>query len=150
VSRRRPDDPVFQRLRLLSTLHLVFAGLGAILALFPLFHVAIGIGFVTGAFSAATPAATSPFIGWLFVALGAAAVVAVLVYSIALGIAANYLGQASHRDFCMVVAGVTCAIFPVGTALGVFTIVTLAREDVQRAFGRPATSPAQRSPSQGR
>jgi MFS family permease len=137
---RRSEDPVHRRLRRLALLHLAFAGLGAILALFPLFHVAIGIGFITGAFSAGSPVVTSPLAGWLFVAFGAAAVVAVLVFSLVLAMAANYLGQASHRDFCMVVAGVTCAVFPVGTALGVYTIVTLSREEVRRVFREPGAS----------
>jgi hypothetical protein len=131
---RRDEDPVLRRLRLLSALHLVLAGLGAILALFPLFHVAIGIGFLTGAFSSGAPVATSPLVGWLFVAFGAASVVAVLVYAMALGMAANYLALPSRREFCLVVAGISCALFPVGTALGVFTLVTLGREDVKAAF----------------
>jgi hypothetical protein len=143
----RAADPVHRRLRLLSTLHLVFAGLGAVLALFPLLHVAIGIGFVTGAFSSGTPSTTSPFVGWLFVAFGVATVVAALVFSLVLGMAANYLGNGRRRDFCMVVAGVTCAVFPLGTALGIFTIVTLSREDVRRVFHEGEAAPA--SPRQG-
>jgi hypothetical protein len=144
---KRPEDPVLRRLRLLSVLHLVLAGLGAILALFPLFHVAIGIGFLTGAFSAGAPVDTSPLAGWLFVVFGAASVVAVLVYSMALAVAANYLALPSRRDFCLVVAGITCALFPVGTALGVFTLVTLGREDVQAAFREREAR--RRPPAQG-
>jgi hypothetical protein len=131
---RRDEDPVLRRLQLLSVLHLVLAGLGAILALFPLFHVAIGIGFLTGAFSAGAPVATSPLAGWLFVAFGAASVVAVLVYSLALAVAANHLALPTRREFCLVVAGISCALFPIGTALGVFTLLTLGREDVKAAF----------------
>jgi hypothetical protein len=44
-----------------------------------------------------------------------------------------------ERTFCLVVAGFNCVNFPLGTPLGIFTIIVLVRESVVRLF---ASSPA--------
>jgi hypothetical protein len=40
---------------------------------------------------------------------------------------ARYLGQRRKRTFSIVTAGLNCISFPLGTALGVFTIIVLSR-----------------------
>jgi hypothetical protein len=38
------------------------------------------------------------------------------------------------RIFCLVMAGISCISIPLGTILGVFTLIVLARESVRTAF----------------
>jgi len=48
------------------------------------------------------------------------------------------------RTFCMVMAGISCIAIPLGTILGVFTLIVLGRESVRRAFAAgnvPAPEP---------
>lgn len=45
-----------------------------------------------------------------------------------------FLLKRRHRTFCMVVAGCNCLHIPLGTILGVFTIVVLNRESVRALF----------------
>ncbi|CAN5179907.1 hypothetical protein BH09SUM1_BH09SUM1_27760 [soil metagenome] len=56
----------------------------------------------------------------------------------ALALATAYAGklilERRRWTVCMVVAGLLCMVMPHGTALGVFTIVTLLRDDVKAAF----------------
>ena len=54
-----------------------------------------------------------------------------LVFNILGGI---YLRAKKHRTFCLVVAAVNCLHVPLGTILGIFTIVVLARNSVRDAF----------------
>lgn len=49
-------------------------------------------------------------------------------------VAGYFIRQRKHRIFCIVVAGVNCAFFPLGTVLGVFTLVVLFRESVKNMF----------------
>lgn len=49
-------------------------------------------------------------------------------------IAGYFLQQRKNRVFCIVAAGINCAFFPIGTVLGVFTLVVLFRESVKELF----------------
>lgn len=48
-----------------------------------------------------------------------------------------FLRERKHRMFSMVVAAIDCLQFPLGTALGVFTIIVLTRESVRRLYETP-------------
>jgi len=44
------------------------------------------------------------------------------------------LSNRQSYTFCFVVACISCLLMPLGTILGVFTIVTLSRESVKAIF----------------
>lgn len=86
---------------------------------------------VTGAPPAAGLVAL-PFIimGGTFCILGWTMAVCLLV-------AARNLQRRRHHGFCFAVACVACAFIPLGTALGVFTIIVLNRDSVKALFAAP-------------
>jgi hypothetical protein len=47
---------------------------------------------------------------------------------------ATALQNHERRTFCLVVAWLICALFPLGTVLGVFTILQLIQPEAERAF----------------
>jgi hypothetical protein len=47
---------------------------------------------------------------------------------------ASSLKNHERRTFCLVVAWLVCALFPLGTVLGVFTILQLIQPEAERAF----------------
>jgi hypothetical protein len=47
---------------------------------------------------------------------------------------ASSLQNHERRTFCLVVAWLVCALFPLGTVLGVFTILQLMQPEAERAF----------------
>jgi hypothetical protein len=66
-------------------------------------------------------------------------------------LAGRYLAEARNRGFCMVVAALNCLSVPLGTALGVFTFVVLARPSVEARFARVAAAGRpEREPLKGR
>jgi hypothetical protein len=72
---------------------------------------------------------------WIYVVLAAW-----YVTSLALNLLAGiYLRRKAHRTFCFVVAGMNCLHMPLGTILGIFTIIVLARGSVAAAFENRAT-----------
>lgn len=48
--------------------------------------------------------------------------------------AGRFLSQRRHWLFCLIVAGLSCLNMPLGTVLGVFTIIVLNRESVKSLF----------------
>lgn len=124
-------------LRLLALFHALFG----LLALLGLGLVYLHYHFMSAFFSPALlqqqknppPAAFFDMFIWLYVFFAAMCVV-----MCALNLLAAYgLYQRRWRTFCMVVAGLDCAQVPLGTVLGVFTLVTLSRDSVREQFHRP-------------
>jgi hypothetical protein len=72
--------------------------------------------------------------GWLFVGLGAMAIILGWTFAGLLLYTARCLGTKRHYVFCMIVAVLSCLQIPLGTVLGVFTIVVLARPSVKELF----------------
>ncbi len=61
-----------------------------------------------------------------------------------LNVVAGYLlGQRRHRTFCLIVAGLNCLRVPLGTALGIFTLMVLTRDSVRTLYAdESGTAPA--------
>lgn len=139
------DDQTARHLRLLATFHYVLAGLAAVFALLPALYIAMGVAVLSGAIPVPRGGtAPPPALAWFFVGLGAALMLVVLVYVVLLVVAGRFLGRTRRWTFCVVVAALSCAFFPFGTVLGVFTIVFLVKPEVRAAF--EATPPAARPP----
>jgi hypothetical protein len=56
------------------------------------------------------------------------------ILAIALLLTGINLWKKKSRKFCLIVAGVECLSFPLGTILGVFTLTTLTKESVKKLF----------------
>jgi hypothetical protein len=97
----------------------------------------MGLMFASGGFAASKPEERIPavFMGALFMGLGGMFLVCLVTYAVALFLAAKYLTERRRHTFCVVVAALSCAFQPVGTVLGVFTLVVLYRPAVKAMFG---------------
>ena len=134
------------QIRLLAIFHFVTAGFALLGILFLFGHFA----FVNLIFSnhelwnnqkhGPPPAEIIAIINWLYLFFG--------VWSVALSIlnllSGIWLQAKKHRTFSMVVAAINCLNVPLGTVLGVFTIVVLARNSVQTLYQQHAAQTAGR------
>jgi hypothetical protein len=123
-----------QYLRLLSIFHYVVAGLTALFGFFPLIYVVVGSFFV----HAPPPRHGEPppaFLGWFFMAFGAALFLLGQAFAGCIVAAGRCLHSRSRYWFIFVIACLECGFFPFGTVLGVFTIVLLTRPAVKQMFG---------------
>ncbi len=103
---------------------------------FPIFHLVFGIAILTGAMDDGT--GHSPeFVGWIII--GAAVVMMTFAWSlaIAIGLAGRKIAAHGSYTYCLVVAAIECVFTPIGTVLGVFTIIVLVRPSVKELFGVP-------------
>jgi hypothetical protein len=139
------DAQTASHVRLLSVFHHVLAALAVLGASLPGLYVAMGWALLTGRSfvgkSTATP--PPPQIGWVFIAIGASLIALALGYAVLLLLAGRSLARTRHWTYCFVVAALSCALFPFGTILGVFTIVILLKPEVKAAFEarRPVAPP---------
>ena len=130
-------DQDIQHLQLLSIFHYVLGGMIGLFGCFPIFHLAVGIAIVTGALDVPEEPPAPAYFGWLFV--GMAVVVMSFMWTLASAviIAGRKLASRTGYMYCLVVAGVECIFMPLGTVLGVFTILVLVRPSVKQLFGVP-------------
>jgi len=130
-------------LRLLSIFHYIIGGIVGLFSLFPLIHLAIGIGILTGAFDNVDQDEPPPeLLGWLFVLLPSFFIFMGLAMATCIVVAGRKLSRRTGHLYCLVIAGVECFFIPFGTVLGVLTIVVLTRPSVKTLFGLPGAQHA--------
>jgi len=128
-----------EHLRLLSIFHYVLAGIVGLCACIPLIHVTIGVLMVSGRFPLdGGGQGPPPEFGWIFVIMGSVFVLGGWTTAILLLSAAGRLRKRRNWTYCFVVACIGCLFMPLGTVLGVFTILTLSRPTVKAMFGQTA------------
>lgn len=127
-----------EHLRLLTLFHSIVGGLTAAFASFGLFHFFIGLTLISHPSAFGPPTASSPpmprEMGYLFAVMGGL----VVLLGWTLGALTIYAGRClkarAHYIFILVMAGLNCLSMPIGTLLGVFTIVVLTRPSVKALF----------------
>ena len=123
-------------LNLLSIFFFVMAALAALAGSIPVAHLTIGLKMVYDPAFLGGGGAAPPFNpGWVFVGVGALMIV--VGWSMAFLMVFTGLSLRSQRRYwlCFVVACMICLNVPLGTALGVFTILVLNRASVKARFG---------------
>ena len=121
-------------LNLLSIFHYVLGGLVALFSCMPFIHVFMGLMMVSGQFSEASNDDFPAAFGWIFVIMGSIFILLGWSTAICMMIAGKKLKARQSRLFCMIIAGIECMFMPFGTALGVFTLITLNKEPVKEIF----------------
>ena len=121
-----------EHLKLLSIFHYVAAGMAALVACIPFIHFFMGLAMALGAFDEGDPA-TRP-VGLGIMAFAALFIAAGWTLAALMALAGRSLAQRKRYTFCLVMGGVECLFMPVGTVLGVFTIIVLVRDSVKELF----------------
>lgn len=125
-----------EQINLLSVFHFVVAGLSLFAIAFLFLHYLImstvfsNPALVKGANGNFPPKEFMQILIWFYVFMG-------VIFTIACGaniLSGVFLRQRKHRTFSIVVAGLNCLQIPVGTTLGVFTIMVLLRSSVRQSY----------------
>ncbi len=115
--------------------HYITGGLAALCGCFPIIHLAVGIAILAGALKDSSGEATPTIIGVMFVVFPA--IFMILAWALAIGVLISGRRLALRRSYmyCFVIACIECLFMPIGTILGVFTIIVLMRPSVKQIFG---------------
>ena len=127
---QKQDAEHLSMLGIFWKIYAVLAGIGACLGFFYL---------VLGAAVAASPGATTRaqegmVIGGVFVVFGIAIILLTGTVAALCWLASVRLGERRGITLCTVMAALACINMPFGTALGVFTLIVLARPTVKALF----------------
>mgnify|MGYP003405610100 CR=1 FL=1 len=125
-----------EHLRLLSMFHYIVAGITGLCACVPVIHLVVGLAmlFTPEEFSSEQSSGPDRLVGLLFTVFAGAFIAAGWALAIATAWAGRCLARRESRTFCFAVAAVNCLNTPIGTVLGVFTIVVLMRPSVEELF----------------
>lgn len=124
-------------LRIISIFHYIVGALHLIGSSVAIIHFSLGLLMMLrpGMFGNNPP---PPFVGLLLALVGGM----IILCGWTVGICTIYSGRCIQhrvrRTFSIVVAAINCVLFPLGTALGVFTLIVLMRDSVRRLYGASA------------
>ncbi len=129
-----------EHLKLLGIFHYVMAGLQVVFGCVFIIYIVMGSVLVSGALSSGSGSGPGhgppPEFGWLFILVGGCAMLLIWAMAVAHFLTARWMAERRNWTFCFVVACISCISFPMGTALGVFTIIVLQRPSVKALFGQ--------------
>lgn len=133
------DD--IEQLNLLKIFHYILAGLtgfGALVVAAVFFGAATLAPLAELGPNDPPPAVLSLIVG----GVGAGITLLLVVSTTLWYLTGKFLSERKHHTFCVVVSALHCLSIPVGTILGVFTLVVLARPQVKAVFqGKPVDPP---------
>lgn len=125
-----------QHLKLISIFHFILGGIVGLFACMPVFHFLFGIAAViVPVFSGDPKLAPMALFGGFFAFMAATLIFIGWVLAGTILYAGSCLAKRQRYMFCFVVACVECIFMPIGTVLGVFTIIVLNRPSVKSLFG---------------
>ncbi len=138
---RDPRKVDQDHLRLLVIFHFIFAGLAVLGIAFLFLHFTLMHTVLTNPGIWANQKGGAPPVDLIFSIARwfyAGAGVLLVLGGIANALSAQFIRKRKHRIFSLVVSGLNCLQLPIGTALGVFSILVLSRDSVLQLYEAPS------------
>lgn len=125
-----------EHLKILSICHYILAGLSIFPMLYGIFYMVMGIFFGVMVANAPNTKDGPPpaLFGGIFVGIGLVITLIALTVGILLFKAGRNLSKNTGYTFCLVMACISCLFMPLGTILGIFTLIVLLRDSVKAIF----------------
>lgn len=132
------DPDKQQYLQYLAIGHYIMAALAFVFGSIPILQILAGFLMATDVLGSAVY--DIPRVGLaagiVFMLIGLIYVLATWIYGFFMIKAANALKEQRNHVLCVVMAAVSCMFAPVGTVLGILTLLLLLNNDVKAAFDR--------------
>ena len=125
-----------QYLTVISILHYVLGGLTGAFSLMSLIYIGIGLSVISSDTIPSDPEFEGMFpeFGWIFLVIGLIFLVVGLTFSTCLIISGRSLAKRKRYWFSFAIACIECLSVPLGTVLGIFTIVLLSQDSVKSLY----------------
>jgi hypothetical protein len=131
-----------EHLNLLSIFYFIFCGFQCLGVLVGLVYFVLGILMLSGA-TGSPPNGPPPEVGGMMMGLGGFFLLLYGALGTCLLLAGLNLRKRKRHTFCFVIACIICMLVPLGTLLGVFTILVLLRPSVKELFQYEDRPPAE-------
>jgi hypothetical protein len=119
-------------LKILSLFHYILGGVVMFFSMITFVYIGLGIAMLTGKLNGKD--APPHEMGWFFVIIGSIGLLFGWTLGILMITAGRKLRAHRARIYCLVIAVLECLFSPLGTALGAFTIIMLAKIAVIEMF----------------
>jgi hypothetical protein len=123
-----------EHLKVLSICWYVVAGLNVLFGCFPLIYVVMGVAIMTTGAGSRPGEPPAAVMGAVFAAIGGAISILIWTGALLAFLTARALRNRNRLVLCYITAGLACLNVPIGTVLGVFTFLILARPTVRSQF----------------
>lgn len=129
-----------KHLKLLSIFHYIAGGIICVFSLISLPHLLIGISMIISPESFQVESTVEPlpeefkYFGYFFALLGGLFFVLGETLGISTILSGRFLKKRCRYWFSFITACILCVFAPLGTVLGVFTIIVLSRESVKELY----------------
>ncbi len=125
-----------EHLRLLVLFSKINAGLMLLCSCFSLPHLIMGFGIMTGGIpmDKGMRSGEAQFMGTIFVLAGAGYMAVMITLAVLNWMASNRFEKRYGHTFLIVVAAINCLHMPIGTAIGVFSLIVLSRPSAKQLF----------------
>lgn len=127
-------------LEILSIAHYVVGALAFLFGCFPILHLVFGFAFLTDGLGSRGNSAAPAMIGCAFISMALLFIATAWTYGYFMIVAGKSLVARERHMLCLVMAGVSCMFAPIGTVLGIFTLIVLLDEQVKAEFGEPSAT----------
>ena len=127
-------------LNTLAICHYIYAGMLGLFGIFGLIYVVFGVILATASLGASGgPGGPPPAaIGGVVAAIGGFITLFLWAKAGCVAYSGMSIKKRQRRTFSFVIACICCMNIPLGTALGVFTLVVLSRQSVKAIYDRVA------------
>ena len=127
------DSKDAEHLGLLAILHYVFGGFHILISCVGIVHITIGLLMSTNSAMFGNNPPPS-WVGTLLMVIGGVVILLGWAWGICVIYSGRCIARRQHRTFSIVIAALSCASFPFGTALGIFTLIVLLSDSVRRLY----------------
>ena len=134
-----------KHLSLLSVLHYVYGILVCIIGFGALFF--LGAGALISSEVVQAGDAPPDWVGRYIASFGMGLFLLMEAWGVAIILSGYWISRRTNRTWSIVVAALCLLSVPLGTALGVFTLVVLSSDEVRAAYGIPGVVPGAGMPS---
>jgi hypothetical protein len=114
-------------LDLIALFHHVLAIITGITALTPIIHFIFGVMLLNVESGAGDPAPR--VFALIFIILSTLIILAGWTLAVLIFIAGNKIRNRQSYNYCMIIAFIECLLLPLGPILGIYTIITLNKEE---------------------
>lgn len=128
-----------ENIKLLSIFYYVLAGVIALFASIPIIHIVLGIIFLVMPEKMCEGDCTeepNQIIGWVLIGIGSFVMLIGWTFAILAAIAGRFLSRRVHHKFCIAIAAASCLFMPLGTILGVFSLIVLTKKEAEALFAK--------------
>lgn len=132
MNQQTNDD--LNHLKILSICFYVKAGLTALTSLIFSIYVIMGAVFMVADIPRKAGDPPPEIMGGIFAVFGIVLMGIFLILAFLAFYAGRSLSKRKNYTFCLIIAGLVCLSMPLGTILGIFTIMVLMRDSVKAIF----------------